>query len=345
MAKIALICKDFHPTTRELAWALYHQKFEVMVITSKNVHPSEKLPFQILSYFQKWSTLEAVSLIPRLLSNTPEIWHFVFHSHRDRPTMAHVALALFAQGLPRRMVASSLFTTPHKKNHWTWKGFFHLCDLATLGTRENLMSLKRRHLLPDKILTEVLPPLQSHHFAEESPDEDVEKFCQSAKPFIFIPATKVEATVIERITQAGFSAVLNRQRPSFNPKPRVFYFSTQLSDQELLSIAKASSSLLLAFSSYSVYELLKWQRLSEVSGTPLIVNPYQVECLPGLVLHEKTGWILQNGEPSLDLLLHNKDLRLAKPVLNKDSRAPIDSSMNGLNRLYIQILQKKQVSY
>jgi hypothetical protein len=110
-----------------------------------------------------------------------------------------------------------------------------------------------------------------------------------------------------------------------------------------------SKALLLAFSDLSALELQRFFQLSIKTKTPIIIRPRQNDLFPGLVIQDRTGWVLQNGEASLRELLQNNpnlDLNLSlEPSANRNlSHDLIDSSINELHRFYQRALASRSES-
>ena len=98
----------------------------------------------------------------------------------------------------------------------------------------------------------------------------------------------------------------------------------------------------IAFDDFSAIELLHFHHLCQQTKTPILANPRQAEALPGLCLHGKNGFILDQGLRSLNLLLaENPNLATTSDDYHLLTTDLADSALNELNRLYSKVQHLK----
>jgi hypothetical protein len=349
MAKIALISQKLTPEFLGFAKALHFHRHEVMIITGHETVVPGGLQFEVLTYFKKWSTIEALRLFPRLLAHSPTVWHFVFSDlGEENFRAAQWTLAQLARAIPGRVVASSLFDTPFDIPKWKLRPLLRSCDIVTAGSRESLMYLKREGLLRGFCQTEVLPPLLSttettdgHH------DQDLEKLSESLKPFLVVPNSRISSNVEWSEIAAKLSLVFLGTRPqNFLSKAmmpsNVYFVGSHLNSADLAYLLSQSAGLLTAFDDLSEVELMRFHNLCSLTKTPTLSNSRQAEALPGFCVTKKNGWILEKGVQSFrQLIFDNPELRLAQPQFERRSYEVADSTLNELNRLYSKVQHMK----
>lgn len=348
MAKIALITKRLTPTSLGLAKALHFQRHEVLLITSAFEAVPDGLPFQVLSFFKSWSTLEALRFFPRLLSQSPRVWHFVFTDlAEEKPTQAEWILARLAKAIPQRVVAASFYKGLISAQKWRLKAFVSSLDLITTGTRENLMYVKRQGWLGNFAECEVLPPLDNLNatFSHEEPDEDVHRLSQNLKNYLVLPCEKLNTRIDWQQITAHFPLIVLGARPAKASPSNIYYVGDGLSQGDLLHLLKHSSGLLTAFDEFSEVELMNFHDLCSESQTATIANLRQREALPGFCVPQRNGFVLDRELHSFRQLIHeNPDLRLAQPNFEKKQWHLADSALNELSRLYSKIHHMKSTS-
>lgn len=340
MAKIAVITKDWNESARALALSLHQCRHDVTVITSKNLRIEETFPFPVLTAFKTWSSKEVLGFFPRFLGQAPEVWHFVFTDPQsERPGAGHWLLALLAKSLPRRVIAASLFSGVTQS--WRWAPFLKMCDITTLPTRESLMHMKRRGRLNPEAELEIFPPLLLGQTSTESaPHSELESLIENLGSYLIIPSDRFpEGPEWDFVEDFHRFVILGPRR--WQQKKRT-YISHSLLESQLERLLLSSKALLIAFSDLSPTELMRCHQWAEKTGKPVIASPRQAEALPGLCVHQKTGWVLDRGIDSLrTLLLENPDLNLPPWEHRPRSYSLMDSCMNELNRLYSKVQLKK----
>lgn len=346
MAHIALISTSFHPQVQILAKALIHQRHKVTLITSKDQDVPADFDGNVLRPFDKNSTWEALRLIPRLISQIPDIWHFVFTEPEDDPTPAHWILAQFARSIPHKIVVATFFSQLVGKKRWRLMPFLVNCDLITTGQRESLMYLKREYKVRPTTLLDIMPPLESSPYdLPATQDEDIHRMAVALGKFFFVPGSPTE---MERnhhdlsfLQSKDFNYKLvfssHRQHSSKN-----YICVGDLSPSQIMQLMSVSRGTLLAFHDFSLLELQKISHMSRLTKSPLIVRPQQNESLPGLCRPNKTGWVLEQGATSLhQIMLSNPDLNLSRAEIGNIRMDLMDNSLNELQRLYQKAYQNR----
>lgn len=351
MAKVALITQKITPEVLGLAQALKMHRHDLMLITSASEIVPDNLGFPVLTFFKRWSGLEALQFFPRLLGQAPDIWHFVFSESSEKPKMAHWMLAQFARALPRRVVASTFYDSLLDLPATRLSAFVKACDIVTTGTRESLMYLKRRGWLNRFAETEVLPPFITHQPAweEQEIDSDIHSLSQSIQPYLVIPSERLPDLEWKSI-MGQMNLVVCGSRPEGPIKPLgfkdvpvgIYYVGHRLSDAQMVQLLRGSKGLLAAFENFSVIELLHLHRLCTTAKTSILGTARQTEALPGFCLHGRNGFVMDQSLKSLKLLLQdNQNLELSQAQFEHIRLDLTDSALNELNRLYSKIQHLK----
>ena len=189
MAKIALISKNWTEPLAALIKALRDQRHEVLLITDRSTKINFEGEIEVLSYFKNWSAWEALKLFPRIFRDAPGIWHFVFTNPKtEKPKGAHWMFAGLVQSLPNSVVAASIYGSVLSTKGFSWKPFLHFCDFVTLGTRESLMSFKRRGIISPTSMMEVLPPLLGEEGMDiQNPNlADLPRLAEALYPYFLV---------------------------------------------------------------------------------------------------------------------------------------------------------------
>lgn len=355
MSKIAVISEHLTPQVLGLAQALHFQRHEVLIITSHAEEIPDDIPFQVLKFFKTWSAFEAIRFFPRLLGHAPDVWHFVFSikgSKKSLPRTGQYVLARLAKALPRRVIAASfyesLYHTPSRK----FAPMMKAVDIITTSTREQLMFIKRKSWINHFCETAVLPPFlaSSSQALKTEIDQDLAKLLRSMQNYLLIPSERINPILSE---DSHFTNLLKLKkliicgsRPAMKIKQLglqslhsdIAFVGKQNSEADMYHLLKNSRALLVAFDNYSAVELLHFHQLCQQTKTPILASSRQAEALPGLCIHGKNGFILDQGLTTLlQLLQENPGLKtgdMEYPLLTADLT---DSSLNELNRLYSKV--------
>lgn len=352
MAKIALVSRSINHEVLDLARSLMAQQNEVTLITSRTENIPDNLSFQVITPYKKWNAFETFRLFPRLLSQMPDIIHFVFSEANQKPTIAEWLLCQLIQPIPGKIAAVSFFHSPTDFDSVWLKAFLRSCHLITWASRSHLLASKRSHKLSRNPVVEVLPPFFDLPNTQEPQHEEVEKLTTTLNRYFVVPSDPEDFYKAVKKEELFFDEKFNflflAERPVLKNKLfqkhdlSYFYLSSNESTDIELALKK-SKALLLAFSDLSVLELQRYFQLSLRTKTPLIIRPRQNDLFPGLVVPDRTGWVLQNGEDSLRELIHNNpnldlNLSLERNSNRNLSHDLIDSSINELHRFYQRAL-------
>ncbi len=351
MAKIALLTQRITPEALGLARALKFHRHEILLITSAMETVPDDLGYQVLTYFKTWSAFEALKFFPHILGQAPEVWHFVFSDmEHEKPSPAHWVLAQLVRALPGRVVAASFYDSLFEFSKTRIGSllssaplarFLKSCDIVTTETRENLMYIKRQGWLHRFSETEVLPPfiIPASGAYEKSLDQDLQQLVEAATPYLILPS--------EHLPDLDWNSILGKvqlivcgQRPDRSPDG-VFYIGRNLPAADFHAILERSLGVLTAFDDFSLVELLKFQRLCSETKTPVLASPRQAEALPGLCVHKRNGfWIQELGQLN-QLLIDNPGLKIQSPLFESVKMDLADSALNELNRLYAKVRHQK----
>ncbi len=332
MARIALIAEELNPISLAFGLSLHQQMQDVLFLTTATSEFSQVPKFPIMTPFRNWSFLEGIRALPQVTTWNPDVWHFLFTSENFTTRPAHWVFASFASALPGKTLAVSFFSNNQVKT-LTDRAFLKFFDLRTFGSRSHLMRVKRQSSLGQRGLNEILPPLE--YFDPSEADRirpEIEKLQQNLTPFVLMPDPPSPQLDPHLFRNRGVEVLLLSDR--FKSRSSFFY-SGPLSWAEREFLMKNCRALVLAGCDLSVIELRRYHELAEKTETPLVVTQFQNEILPGLCLHQKSGWILDQGLASLPGLLDsNPKLELAKGFAGVSRHELTDSTLNELLRMY-----------
>jgi hypothetical protein len=347
VAKVALLSKKFSPQLLSLAQSLKSHHHEITIITSQSETIPDNIGFPVLTFFKKWTALEALQFFPRIFGQAPEVWHFVFaDSENEKPGGAHWLLAQLARAMPGRVVAASFYDSLYSLSPHRIAPFLKSCDIVTTASRESLMYLKRKNWIGKFAETEVLPPFIVQGSAvEETSDQELDQLLKAASPYLLIPSERLPELDLS-VLKGSVQFLVCGSRPNKNIPEGVFYVGKNLSDPTLARALKGSIGLLTAFDEFSVIELLRFHRLCLATETPTLANLRQTEALPGFCVHKRNGFVLDQGLSSLRSLisLFNPKLgrlELHQPLFQALNSNLADSALNELNRLYSKVKNLK----
>jgi hypothetical protein len=340
MAKIALICQDVTPSVLNWAEGLAQQKHQVRILTSQKISwtGSSQIPIQL--YFKKWSALEALRLLPSITRDLPDIFHFIFQNEDDMASRAHWTLASFAQSL-RRGVASSLLTGPHQK--WRWNPFLKVSHGVSFETRENLMIAKRSGFIrPDQKTKVILPMLKNSPTLSLEQWKDLPKILGKYLLIAGAPSPEKLELLTEALRDLNIHPVFAGPRlaPSLrtNSYSALSYTTIQENSMPVFStLLPQSLGLLLCFHDFEPTELVQWHQLSLANHTPVWVRQDQLESLPGICRHGKTGFVIEPNARALRRTLEVSLPLWETPISESHSLEMADQSLNALNRFYSEI--------
>lgn len=343
MAKIAIISEFPDAATWGLAQGLHDQRQDVLLITSRDAEIDQVPSFPLMTPFRKWSPLEAVKIFPRILQFNPDVIHFVFSQEKSVVRWAHWMLAPALSAVPNKALAMSSFSELNMRRPGE-ASFLKFFNLMTFGTRTHLMKMKRAMRSTRPVLSEVMPPFEVHRTqtADSAPRirEDLETLLRKLGKFIVMPASPTNPEIVDIFQRAGFETLVMSEKFKFNTP----YFTTgALSPHERTHVLKSAQAIFIAGLELSVAELKELQVLSQTSLKPLMVQPSQIEDLPGLCWHGRSGWVLDQGLASLqNVLRSHPNLEISGNFESISPGENLDSTLNELLRLYAKALQQKR---
>lgn len=330
--RILIITEELNSVVWTFAKSLQQQKQDVMVLTTRDQDFATNPPFTTLTPFRKWSMIEGARLIPRLITWNPDVFHFFYASEKQYPRAAQWVISTFAAGLPQKTLVASFFSDGNVRS-FRDRAFLKLFDVNTFGTRSQLMRLKRKKLLPEGAIAEVLPPIEADSFiATTRVRPEVEKLISTLGQFILIPDRAPRFLPPAFFKERGFEVLALRDRF----RPHSWHFATgPLSAAERDYVFSKAHALLIAECDLSVLELRRFHQLCERNRLPVVATAYQNELLPGLCWDGKSGWVLDQGLAGLQkIMADNPELKLEREFSGYSGVELVDNAMNELLRLY-----------
>lgn len=332
MARIALIAEELNSISLAFGLSLQQQMQDVLFLTAANPQFSQVPQFPIMTPFRHWNFFEGLRVLPQVTAWNPDIWHFLFTSENFTTKSAHWVMASFASALPGKTLAVSFFSNNQIKT-MTDRAFLRFFDLRTFGSRSHLMRVQRQTSLTFKGINEILPPLEHADPTEvQRVRPEIEKLQENLTPFVLMPDPPSPQFDPGLFRNRGMEVLLLSDR--FKSRS-AFYYTGSLSWAEREFLMRKSRALVLVGCDLSVIELRRYHELAERTETPLVVSQHQNDLLPGLCLHQKSGWILDQGLAGLpNLLDSNPKLELAKEFAGVSRHELTDSTLNELLRMY-----------
>ena len=347
MARILILSDLITEEVIGIAQGLASQRYEVVIATSQSEKENSftQISNDQISFlfpFSKWSTIEALRFFPVLLSLNPNILQVIFSKKQSRPKQAHWVLSAAFRAIPHKIIAASLI------NENTWNGRLHLAhlkmyDLLTFATRMQLLGVKRKGLITEHGLAEVINPLPLREIGGFQKDSnldstqikiraEVESIKKDLGRFLLVP--RCHQSILETLSNDNpeIQFVILGERISKSEK---LVFIPDPNHLEILALLKKSSGLLLAFGEFSLSELHNfWMYTIEVKK-PILANAKQAESVPGLCVDGRTGWILREGEKTLrEIIMQNHLSKLPGDFERLTHSNITDQTLNNLIRLY-----------
>lgn len=370
MAKVVLVCQHLHQTSWSLARALKAQNHEVVILTSKDETPPENDPHIItMSYFKRWSFIEATRLVPILFGLSPQIVHLLLDS--DSMNGAESALALFAKGHPACILTTSLLHIHrglHKRNPVRY--LLQESDIITCPTLESMghlrgLSTKKsqgRGILPPVLnLSEDLRSHQNDLVLSEIPILDALK----QKKYVILPFREPNfdptSPFFRRLLKWGsqYHLVLWGSFQMWPPRQRKI-FAEWMENHGLQSnwtltgrisagiteqLLEGCEALILAGQSFTPIEMTEFYLKAIQTRCSLVLSRRQAQVHAGLWRHGKNCWILEDRKIDLEIqkVLLTESLRTPEQLPESIAREKhwIDIPLNDLNRLYNKALMSK----
>lgn len=353
MARIALVCHQPNSNISQIALLLAEQKNEVLILTRQDFTDDQfekaNLPnLRVFRSFKNWGISEIVKVFPYLVQFRPDVLHF-YLDHESKRTYHRFQWVQLFLGTAYKTISVANFQNSFTdelslKSQISVKYFLKNLDLVITESRKDLIYLKRKNLIEETLLTEVLTPVLNSPFqTPDSNDSDRRKVLANYQPYVFIPQiSKRPFAQSTDVFASELNFITNRERTEtdLNRKPHIIYLN-EFSDEDLISDAKA---ILISHLKLNVTELTYYLNFALKHKVPVIASNEQVRILPGIALHNKTGWIIESNLSSfLELLCVNSDLKInyRHDLVHKQNWQ--DSYINQLNRQYSLAIQKKGV--
>lgn len=344
-----------------------------------STQPSQ-INFEVWRPFQDFSISEMGQFLMRAGWSLPPILLFVYSQeeapseYQIRPT--DMLLAQWARMIPGQVLGVHFFS--RIRPSLLTGAFLKLMDLHTYSSRDQLLLVQRKKWKHKNAFGEVIPPsLPISSLSENLPSlkkmnqgktDDLQKICSLLGNYIFIasinffqnkpskknfsifpqifksilPSSDQFNLNLDFLSQIPMKVLVHGSRPPQLYKEK-FVFSGDLDFR--LSwpvIIKKSSLVMTAFQDLSISQLSRILKLSNEYRIPLIVDEIQSESLPGLCIHQRTGWIVKTHEDLKKLLISIDDIQLQNQKLNRgqtnsDPTASWDQWLNEVQRMISKV--------
>lgn len=373
MAKVILVSTHLTENVQQLALSLASQKQDVTLITSYDAEPSLQLKeVEVLTFFKKWSVLEAIRIAPLALSFQPQMIHFISENSQNFSTGFLTFFGL-AKAHPTTKVSFSVMSLqPQDLRQKRLKWLLSHSDLLSCSRLEELSYLRGFKSQNLEQIRFILPPFLSrtniqsdlaHRLTDQemshgsSGDPNKTFVNQPEEQQITLPPLpdkfemseawyQIFATILNQkpvLIQGDLSTWPVRQRKLFfdwashiqNRFDWQFLGPQTVQNQRVIWLAglDLNPSLLSTYFSQSL----------SLQAT-LVLDQKQAQVHAGFWKHGETCWILSSknilseaqqllAQPHLDL---SENLRAAKPELSHW----LDLPLNELTRLYNKALMK-----
>jgi hypothetical protein len=369
MAKILFVSEKINETSWSLATALKSQNNKVLFLTSRDQKIDNSQNVEVLSYFKKWSTFEALRFLPVLLNARVDIIHFLLDSDRLNPAQG----VLTSAGLlfPNTLISTSLLNmTQGLSRQNPVRYLLERSDLVTAPTVEMLAQLRGLNVKNLRQTRGVIPPLipWKKETRSLSSSEKVQELLNVVKgeEFVVIPLLNSElqsnpfylgslsglarrfflifAGTLEHLSLADRKKWEKFTTEHLGPR---WGLSSSLSRDEETVLLKKSWGLFLAGQDMAPTVLTHWLSLASQVDASMIVDDRQTRLYPGLWEHKKNAWIFSRNDLKADL---EKWIQTGPPALSSNlteslqqKQDLLDAPLNELHRLYNKALSQKTV--
>ncbi len=365
MAKIALISKHLNTTACQLAMALKAQQHEVLILTSYGeIAPTADI--QVWAYFKKWSAVEAIRLIPRLLMQQIQIAHLILHE--DRLNAGQAMLSAFAKSLPGCILTTTLLHIKRGLRRTNpVRYLIEESDIVTCPTTESLGLLRGLNIKSTRQGRGILPPvlnLQESLFSGQANPEELEPFpaALAIPNSVVIPFREPyfdessEYFHRLRLLQSKHPLMLwgslqdwsLRERKNFQAWMKkgssdfAWALTGPLSAAQTQSLFQKAHTLFLAGLDLTPHELTDSYLKGIHNGLKLVIDDRQARLHSDLWKNGTNCWILklENFDPDLRQWLLKSSIDLPETLSENlmRNRHLMDTSLNELNRLYNRAL-------
>lgn len=361
MASILLVCLELNRTSDHLIRTLKAQSHDLTILTSKKAAENydNSMNLNIMAYFDSFSVLENLRLLPIVLNVRPQIIYFFLES--DQIPMGSMALLLIARSLGGIVVCTSLMNIKrglHKLN--VVRYLIEESDVVTCPTVETLAELRGLNVRSRKQGRSILPPgldVPGNLSILKSSDEDVEPD-YFVIPFLeprfsphspFFARLKLCAQKYRVILWGSYDHWPLRERKAFATWMRNSGLQTrwrvtgQINDEESHQLLNLAQAVILAGIELSPIEINEIFAHAIQARARIVLDSTQSSMHPSLWRHDQNSWILssRNLNESLVLWLSKEKFNLPEEVSEKlaKERHLIDHPMNELNRLFTRALE------
>ncbi len=365
MAKILILARTLQPTALDLAQSLHHNH-EVTLVTGKHEEFTGSYDFPILTFFEKWSALEALQFLPVLLQMNPEIVHTLCQD--DKLSLAETFITLWANRFQSALLSTSLFRL---KRRLTWtnpmKQLVEKSQVVTTANVPMMGHLRGLNIRPKRQSRGVLPPIlrvKSSHIGRPEMPEWMSRLRTERLILIpfsleFFDITDPAIEFAKVFSEKYFVVFLGdnsdwklREKKQFSH----YLQSTSLKDRWLLTgdlqehqvqeLLRSAEALFLARLKLSVTEINRWLLLGSTMPVSLIMDTSQASIHSQIWRNRENSWILSLQDTKKDLyeLMDVETLKLQPEHLDElrtSVSLQLDSPVNELNRLYQKAINEK----
>lgn len=334
MAKIALILEELTAENLLLAEGLQQQRHQVRILTSTGSRRDFSTSIELLYAFSKWSLLEGMRLIPHLLRDFPDVFHFI-KGPEDHFSAAELALLNMSRALKRKNVC--LFKGSPDQS-WRLKWPLQFIDSICFEKREALMNFKRHHLVPSKARLHVILPLSN--VVPHQVNADLGAFLAEITPYVFVPGPATDKNLQffkNAIRGTPYKLLFAGQRNAWSIDHFTLEKTTATDLKQIFSMAK---TVQLTQHEFEIPELLQFRDWSLEHHVPLWVRQDQVDSVPGLIAAGRTGWVSDANSSDFAQFIHRVQAFSFQqdPQNNLPVSLHQDQILNSWNRLYSEIL-------
>lgn len=369
MAQIVLISEHINATSWQLAQALISQQHDVTLLTSYGESVENNSNIQIMAYFKKWSLLEAVRLLPRLLALQPQIVHLLLEE--DRLNAAQILLSTFAKSHPSAVLTTSLLNIRKGLTRQNPARYLiEESDIVTCPTVEALGHLRGLNVRSNRQGRGILPPVldlnNQNSMDVIEGDNEARLFMQlEGEKYFMLPFREAsfnpESEYFQRlkilvskhrvVLWGSYSHWSLRERKKMAawmdslPGGNRWQVTGDIPLHISRPLLRGSEAFVLAGQSFSPVEMTEYYLRAIQAKATLLLDSVQAGVHSDLWKNGENCWILEESYLRRDLLklLARPHLGLPESLSEQlaEDRQVMDNSLNELNRLYTRALTQK----
>lgn len=365
MAKILFISQKIDQTSWSLATSLKMQGNEIHFLTTKNQDvPAQNSSIEILSFFKKWNSLEALRFIPFFLMGRYDAVHFLLED--DELNSAQSILSTLTLSMNHVLVSTSLLNiTIGLSRRNPVRYLLERSHLVTAPTVEMLAQLRGLNVKNQKQLRGVLPPVISFH-KEIQQQDDSNKISQlllatKEKKYIVVPLLNPEHQSHKKflppliqlshhyfivfVGTLGKYSVAERKLWEKNISDVIgehWCLSGDLNSNDETSLLQQATAIYIAGQDLSPMTMTYWLGRSAETNVALMVDDRQTRLYPGLWEHQNNSWIFSRLDLAADI---ERWLKTGPPHLSsslseslRQRQELLDAPLNELHRLYNRLI-------